>query len=50
MLPDYDVAQICLNGHVINTLAGSHPESNKKFCSNCGSMTIMRCLECAHNY
>ena len=46
MTSDYDVAQICLNGHVINAYAKTHPEHNEKYCSKCGKETIMRCPSC----
>lgn len=42
----YDVAQICLNGHVINSMARSHPLSNKIFCSKCGEATVTSCQHC----
>ena len=42
----YDVAQICLNGHVINKYARTMPEFNKKFCDTCGARTIIACQKC----
>ena len=42
----YDVAQICVNGHVINSDAVSSPSFNKKFCDECGAETIMHCPTC----
>ncbi len=42
----YDTAQICLNGHVINTMAASSPQSNQTHCIECGAQTITVCLEC----
>lgn len=42
----YDTAQICLNGHVVNTSAASSPESNQKYCVLCGSETITACPDC----
>lgn len=42
----YDTAQICLNGHVINSMARDYPQSNQKFCSECGAETIMECPSC----
>jgi hypothetical protein len=42
----YDTAQICLNGHVINTYASSFPESNEKHCGECGALTITGCVDC----
>jgi hypothetical protein len=43
----YDIAQICLNGHVINTMAKDYPQSNQSFCSDCGAQTIMTCPSCS---
>jgi len=43
---DYDVAQICLNCHVINSSSISFPRFNKKFCNRCGSPTITECPSC----
>ena len=42
----YDVAQICLNGHVINSSAQEYPTSNQDYCSTCGAKTIMKCPNC----
>jgi len=42
----YDIAQICLNGHVINNQAREYREHNKKFCPSCGSSTITTCPFC----
>lgn len=42
----YDTAQICLNGHVINTMATSSPQSNQKHCAACGAQTITACPDC----
>lgn len=42
----YDVAQICLNGHVINKYAKTMPQFNKKFCDKCGAKTITACQKC----
>ena len=43
---EYDVAQICLNGHPINDSMTTHPEDNKEFCDKCGSKTITICRNC----
>lgn len=45
-MAQYDVALICLNGHVINRFARSLPEHNTKFCSECGEPTISQCPKC----
>lgn len=42
----YDVAQICVNGHVINPSARSFPQHNQDFCDRCGARTITRCPSC----
>ncbi|MGC8979310.1 DUF2321 domain-containing protein [Caldisericum sp.] len=42
----YDVAQICLNGHVINDCVKRFPNHNKKFCDKCGALTITNCPNC----
>lgn len=42
----YDTAQICTNGHVINSMAASSPQSNQKHCAECGAPTITACTSC----
>ncbi|REJ29274.1 DUF2321 domain-containing protein [Caldibacillus debilis] len=42
----YDIAQICLNGHVVNASYNSYPEHNQKYCVECGAKTIIKCLKC----
>ena len=42
----YDVAQICLNGHVITDRITRSPELGQKFCNNCGEPTITECPNC----
>lgn len=44
----YDVAQICLNGHVVNSLVKTNPNPGGKFCEDCGKNTITCCKECNH--
>nr|WP_154957450.1 DUF2321 domain-containing protein [Paenibacillus xylanexedens] len=47
--PDwYDQAQICKNGHLINSAMKEYPESNKKFCPKCGKETICTCENCGN--
>ena len=46
MTNGYDVAQICLNGHVINATAKGSPVHNTEFCRQCGAATITKCPEC----
>ena len=43
----YDTAQVCLNGHVISSFAASQPQSNQKFCAECGAGTITACPACS---
>lgn len=42
----YDIAQICLNGHVINRNFQRYHELNKQYCPYCGEPTIIECLKC----
>jgi hypothetical protein len=42
----YDIAQICLKGHVANHSYKKYPQHNKKFCDICGSPTITTCPKC----
>ncbi len=43
---EYDVAQICRNGHVVNPHFHDAPADNAKRCRHCGSETINCCTEC----
>src|SRR2546422_6026360 len=45
-LRGYDIAQICLDGHVINPRAATVRDRNKKFCDKCGKPTITGCQIC----
>ena len=45
----YDVAQICINGHVINSSSTGLPQYNKKFCDHCGAETITNCKYCGES-
>ena len=42
----YDVAQICLNGHVVNDSTRGSPQHNQDFCDKCGAATITECPNC----
>lgn len=42
----HDTAQICLNGHIVNTESDSRPEFNERFCSRCGASVITACPNC----
>ena len=43
---EFDCAQICLNGHLINRAVACLPENNRNFCSNCGQKAITNCEGC----
>ena len=42
----YDVAQVCKNAHVINSMARNSPARNQDHCDKCGAPTIMDCPSC----
>jgi hypothetical protein len=42
----YDVAQICLNGHVVNDSVQRSPVHSTARCSRCGAETISACPSC----
>jgi hypothetical protein len=42
----YDVALICLNGHVVNDSSRTSPQFNSKHCERCGEPTIDTCTAC----
>ena len=42
----YDIAQICLNGHVLTTTVNTSPERTAKHCKKCGEATITACPSC----
>ena len=44
----YDVAQFCLNGHLINDSARSTPAYSRAYCAACGARTVTACVECEH--
>lgn len=46
MMEGYDIAQICLNGHVITGMAASSPQFLQSFCDKCGEPTITDCPSC----
>jgi hypothetical protein len=45
----YDTAQVCLNGHIINSSYKAYPQHNKKFCDKCGAETITKCPNCQND-
>lgn len=44
----YDVQQVCLNGHLITDYARTQPNSRREFCEVCGATTIVDCPNCGH--
>ena len=42
----YDTAQICINGHVINSNVHDNPIHNQDHCDKCGAKTISKCAHC----
>ncbi|MCA9804975.1 MAG: DUF2321 domain-containing protein, partial [Cyanobacteria bacterium HKST-UBA02] len=42
----YDIALICLRGHVVNDASKAYPQHNEDFCSECGSPTFSKCSVC----
>lgn len=45
----FDVAQICLNGHVITARAKTQPQLTRQFCDRCGAPTLTTCQNCDAN-
>lgn len=45
----HDVAQICMNGHVVNMSSKASPDFNRNFCEKCGAPTITQCPNCKGN-
>jgi hypothetical protein len=43
---EYDVMQVCRNGHVITDLLTSCPERGLLHCERCGAPTLDHCLTC----
>jgi hypothetical protein len=42
----FDVAQICTNGHVTNSMSKDYPDSNQDYCDKCGAATVTACPSC----
>jgi hypothetical protein len=42
----YDVAQICMNGHVANPASRAYPDPQRKFCAHCGAPLVQHCKAC----
>lgn len=45
----YDIAQVCMNGHVTNSRAMSDPQRSQDYCDKCGKETITECPQCGMN-
>ena len=45
--PSYDVAQICLNGHVLTEAVAASPALAAKHCTKCGEATVTQCAACS---
>jgi hypothetical protein len=43
----FDIAEICLNGHVSNSTVKQYPHLCKSFCEECGAKTIQQCSSCS---
>ena len=46
MSEEYDVQQVCENGHKITGLYNIKPRRRQRYCSNCGAKTITACPNC----
>jgi hypothetical protein len=46
MPQNYDVQQVCENGHQITGCYGIKPEDRQEFCKKCGEKTIIACPNC----
>jgi len=42
----YEVAQVCLDGHMITNRYNRNLELRKRFCDKCGAETIHQCRSC----
>ncbi len=46
MSDNYDIQQVCENGHQITDCYNISPEKQKSFCQKCGAATITVCPDC----
>jgi hypothetical protein len=42
----YDIAQVCRNGHMVNSSSNRTPQFNQDHCDRCGSPTVTACERC----
>lgn len=45
-MTQYEVAQICTKGHVVNSRSTTDPDNNSNYCPTCGKTTITQCPNC----
>jgi hypothetical protein len=43
---NFDIAQVCPNGHVANSETQRHADFNRPFCEKCGEKTLIACPAC----
>jgi|AntAceMinimDraft_17_1070374.scaffolds.fasta_scaffold83186_2 hypothetical protein len=46
MREGYDIAQICINGHPINSSSTTYPQYNQDYCDKCGAKATTICVVC----
>jgi hypothetical protein len=44
--PYYDIAQVCVGGHMVNYHSLETPQHDKPFCPSCGRPTTKECQNC----
>ena len=44
---EQDIAQVCENGHVVNSFSVWASSRNHDFCPNCGAKTHTKCTQCS---
>ena len=42
----WDIAQICIQGHLVSEGVGAFPEHRQAYCRSCGSGTVWSCGSC----
>lgn len=47
MPENYDIQQVCENGHQITACYNLYPKRRKEFCQNCGALTLTACPTCS---